>query len=52
MKCIFRQIKGSLNVGLYFKPKSLALFGYFDLDWARGDLDRWTPTGFIVYLWL
>ena len=49
-KRILRYLRGSLHLGIYFKPSPLALSAYCDADWAGDPLDRMSITGMVVFL--
>uniref|UniRef100_A0A2N9F7W8 Integrase catalytic domain-containing protein n=1 Tax=Fagus sylvatica TaxID=28930 RepID=A0A2N9F7W8_FAGSY len=49
-KRILRYLKGTLHLGLSFRPGPLKLYAFTDADWA-GDLDdRRSTSGLLVYL--
>ncbi|KAM1804716.1 hypothetical protein ACFX12_030549 [Malus domestica] len=50
VKRILRYLKGSLDLGLCFKPGNLDIRAYTDADWAGDPNDRRSTTGFIVFL--
>ncbi|KAK9157462.1 hypothetical protein Scep_004036 [Stephania cephalantha] len=50
LKRVLRFLKGTLHLGLSFKPGSkLMLTGYSDADWAANPDDRKSIAGFAVY---
>jgi hypothetical protein len=51
VKRILRYLRGSLKLGLTFKPdKSTLVSVFFDADWARCVDDRTSTGGFAAYL--
>lgn len=51
LKRVLRYLKGSLDFGL-FLPKStdLSLHGYSDSDWAGDHTDRFSTSGYLIFL--
>ncbi|KAB2600999.1 hypothetical protein D8674_002004 [Pyrus ussuriensis x Pyrus communis] len=50
VKRILRYLKGTMQLGLCYKPGSLNIKAYTDADWAGDPNDRRSTTGFIVFL--
>jgi hypothetical protein len=49
-KRILRYLKGTLHLGLSFKPGPLTLSAFTDADWAGDPDDRRSTSGLLVYL--
>ena len=49
-KRILRYVSGTLNLGIFFQHGPLSLSAFSDLDWVGDPYDRWSTTGFLVYL--
>ncbi|KAM1777797.1 hypothetical protein ACFX11_044412 [Malus domestica] len=50
VKRILRYLRGSMSLGLCFKPGMLDIKAYTDVDWAGDPNDRRSTTGFVVFL--
>ncbi|XP_017184174.1 uncharacterized mitochondrial protein AtMg00810-like [Malus domestica] len=50
VKRILRYLKGSIHLGLCFRPGSFHLRAYTDADWADDPNDRRSTTGFVIFL--
>lgn len=52
VKKILRYLKGTLNLGLHFKPNSrLVLTRFNDVDWASDSDNCISTSGFCIYIW-
>ena len=49
VKRILRYLKGTLHLGLHFRPGPLHLQAYSDADWAGDPNDRRSVSGSLVY---
>jgi hypothetical protein len=49
-KRILRYLKGTLHLGLSFRPGPLTLSAFTDADWAGDPDDRRSTSGLLVYL--
>ncbi|WKA03732.1 hypothetical protein VitviT2T_021822 [Vitis vinifera] len=47
---ILRYLKGTVNHGIYFSKRTLALTAYYDVDWARDAINRRSTTGYNIFL--
>ncbi|XP_068331609.1 uncharacterized mitochondrial protein AtMg00810-like [Pyrus communis] len=50
VKRILQYLRGSMSLGLCFKPGLLDIKAYTDADWAGDPNDRRSTTGFVVFL--
>ena len=49
-KSIIKYLKGTIDVGIEFKPNSTTLNGFVDSDWETCPVDRRSYTGYIFLL--
>jgi len=48
---ILRYLKKPLGQGLlYVDRQSIQVFGYYDADWASSPIDKWSTTGYYIFL--
>lgn len=50
VKRILRYLRGTIGLGLYFRPGSMDIKAYTDANWAGDSNDRRSTTGFVVFL--
>ena len=50
IKHILHYVKGTLNQGLLYKPSTLNLTAFCDVDWEADSVDHRSITGFVLYL--
>ena len=50
VKRILRYLKGTMNLGLLYKPDDTTLVGYSDADWAGDTNDRKSTSGYVFML--